>query len=162
MSYQKALIIFILSALLFPSSVLSQERDQVLLVLSSRHLVAASDQLEKIAGGPEPLAKRLIKLRLDQSTPFVGVRAAKLLLGYTRLPEVSQAIHEDIAAEDREGLARVYAVQIDTIPEPENRKVIAERLVARGSNNPAFRPFVRVLAESKDPEVLKVAKAALE
>ena len=162
MNYRNALVFLFASIFCAPVTSWSVERDQVLLVLSSRHLVAAPDQLEKMAGGPEPLAKRLIALRLDQSTPFVGVRAAKLMLGYTRLPEVTKAIQEDIAAEEREGLARVYAVQIDTVPEAENRRMIAERLIARGSNSPSFRPFVRVLAESKDPEVLKLAKVALE
>lgn len=154
-----AVVLFVIS---FVSTSEAEQRDQVLLVLSSRHLVADPAQLEKLAGGADPLVKRLLKLRLDQSTPFVGVRAAKLLISYSTNPDVMSAIAEDIATEDREGLARVYAVHIDSAADDASRKAIAEQLIARGANSPSFRPFVRVLAECRDGEVVKLAKASLE
>lgn len=143
------------------STASAQSKDQVTLLLSARHLNASPAQLEKMAGGPDALVKKLLGARLKESTPFLGVRAAKMLLQYTHYPEVLTAIGEDIAAANREGLARVYAVHIDEVREPEARKEIARRLIDRAGSQPAFRPFARIMQESRDPEVAKLVKENL-
>ncbi len=135
------------------SAALAAENDGVRTALSARHLSASPEQLERIAGGEEPLVRELLVLRATKVPPYLALRAEKMLLRYSDREEVLTALEQDLANPDRRGLAQLIAIHIDDIAPETSRRRIGEAIVERAKRDEAYSPFARMLAESKDPVV---------
>ncbi len=144
-------------------SVVSAEASEKLSqVLGARHVTVSRAKLEQMAGGADACVDALLKLRTDETSPFVGVRAEKFLFNYIDREEVVKALEEDIQSENRAGLARLIAIHLDKVKNAAVRKRLAELAIERGQKNLDFKPYAKVLLESGDTEVKRLAKQAFD
>lgn len=142
------------SALFFQCSVLSavaESPDPIATALSARHFSTAAPELEKIAGGVDPLVQRLIALRFSPMPPYLALRAEKLLLGYADRSDVLGALLEDLESPDRKGLAQLIALHVDQVPSDVSRAKLGAGIVARAKRDESYGSFAKMLADSKDP-----------
>ena len=77
---------------------------------------------------------------------------------YSDRPDVARAIAEDIQSDDTVGLAQLYAVNIDKIPNEQTRRRLAKALVDRSKSNAKVASAVETMASSNDAEVSRIAK----
>ena len=126
--------------------------------LSGRHLSVNLGELETIAGSKEALAEGLLEIRHLERPPFVGIRAQKFLMQLTEIPSVQQALEDDVSSEQYFGLARVVVSHLDSIPQADVRGRIARAALSRAQREAKFAPFARMLLESKDAEVKRLAR----
>jgi len=129
--------------------------------LSSRHLDYSVEELEAMVGGADNLVTHLIELRHNESRPFVGVRAEKLLLGYADREEVQMALGDDLRSSKMAGLARIITVHIDRAPTAEARQLFATLALERAERDIRFRGYAQALVDSKDEVVSNLARKAL-
>lgn len=139
----------------------AEANPKVLSALSQRHFSVTAEDLERTAGGRDALISDLLQLRTYSGLPYVGPRAAKLLLEYADQPQVQEAIQADFKAPDRTGLARVYAVQVDKIRSSEARASVARMATTRAADDADFVPYAKSLLYSSDDEVKRVAREVL-
>lgn len=117
-------------------------------------------QLEEAAGGEDALVKRLLELRQEEKTPFVGIRAEKLLLGYAGRSDVRAALESDLKSDQLLGLARIVAVNVDKIEDAETRASLARIAIERGEQDESFRSYAKTLTASADTTVSTMAREA--
>lgn len=160
MTPRKFITFALFSGILMTSSSALAASDPVVSALSLRHMTATTEQLESTAGGADALVSRLLELRTDETTPFVGVRAEKFLLQYADRPEVAAALETDVKSPTMLGLARVVAMNVDKIPSPKVRQSLAQAIVERGKQESGFKPYAQALTSSSDAEVSALARAA--
>lgn len=151
----------IASLLVGSGLVSSAQADQIEQQLSHRHFVASQESLSKLAGGDDALVARLLELRHSE-TPFVAVRAEKVLLSYADREDVQVAIESDLQSAQMRGLAQVIAVHIDSVPSPEARMRIAQAALARAERDQSYRVYAKVLIDCSDEQVRKLARSTLE
>jgi hypothetical protein len=129
--------------------------------LSARHFNQSTADLEAKYGGEEKLVAELLQLRKQESPPFVGVRAAKILMSYSGREDVAKAMYEDIQSDDTVGLAQLYAINIDKISNESTRRRLARALVDRSKGNARVATAVESMQSSSDAEVSRLAKGSL-
>ena len=144
------------------SRVAKAETDPVLFALSVRHMTATPSELETAAGGKDALISRLLELRSQEKPPFVGVRAEKLLLGYADEQAVENALTADLQSAERKGLARLVTIHLQSVPSEAVRGRLAKQALDRAGRETDFAPYARVLLESPDSEVKKLARERLK
>lgn len=138
------------------------ETDPVIFALSVRHMTATPSELEAAAGGKDALIARLLELRTQEKPPFVGVRAEKLLLGYANEQAVENALTADLQSAERKGLARLVTIHLQSVPSDAVRGRLAKQALDRVGRETDFAPYARVLLESPDSEVKKLARETLK
>lgn len=153
-------LLVIVTGILMTSSSAIAASDPVVTALSVRHMTATTEQLEGLAGGADALVAKLLELRSDENTPFVGIRAEKYLLQYADRPEVAAALDQDVKSDTMVGLARVIAMNVDKIPSAKARQSLAQSVIDRGKQQTEFKPYAQALTSSSDPEVSALARAA--
>ncbi|MCB0345483.1 MAG: hypothetical protein KDD66_10210 [Bdellovibrionales bacterium] len=165
-----ATIAFVSTVLLSGTPALAAQSD-LEFMLSARHLEWNSDtqeSFEAAAGGKQALVDQLIQLsHSDSVSSPVAMRAAHILANeYADDPEVSAqvlaVIEEDIGAEDREGLARLYASKVDRVSSTAAKRTIATAAADRGAASESFRPYAQKLLNSSDRTVRAIAAQRLE
>lgn len=87
--------------------------------LSSRHPNLNILSLVDIARGEDALLNELLKIRLVENPPQVGINAQKILLNFSNIETVREAFLEDVSKPDRFGLASVILSRIDEIIDEE-------------------------------------------
>lgn len=133
--------------------------EQVTQALSGYHSSATAAQLESIAGGAGNLVPILLALRTQEKPPFVAIRAEKLLLGYSNLPEVRAALEQDLQSPQYKGLARVISMHIDTVNDADARQGLARLAVARAAQDGEFLPYAKALTQSRHADIRETAKS---
>ncbi|MCB0345284.1 MAG: hypothetical protein KDD66_09195 [Bdellovibrionales bacterium] len=136
-------------------------RGKVYTALSVRHADVSTAKLTQLAGGENQLVSELLTLRRDDSQPFISTRSEKLLLEFAARDEVSAALEADLRDPEMAGLARIIAVYIDDVPNPEIRRNLALLAIERSKRDSAFLPYARGLKGSKDKAVAEMARKAL-
>ena len=130
--------------------------------LSGHHMEVTATQLEQIAGGKDALITELLALRRDTVTPFVGVRAVKLLLPYSADSRVQTALTEDLKSSEFKGLAQAIALNLVTGAESgESKNVLARTALERSKTDKSFAPFVEPIKSSQDPEMKRIVSDVL-
>jgi hypothetical protein len=125
--------------------------------LAARDSAVSISDLEKSAGGEEQLVKRLVELRSNTATPFVGVRATKLLFYYSGRSDVSGVLLSDARSSSHQGVIHLLAQHIDRIQDVDARRSIAQELVRRAATEESLRPHVKLLRASGDKKVLELS-----
>lgn len=128
--------------------------------LTARHFNMTTAELEAKYGGEDMLVAELLKLRTQESPPFVGVRSAKLLMSYAGREDVAKAMYEDIQNDDTVGLAQLYAINIDKVSNENTRRRLARALVDRSKGNARVATAVESMQSSRDAEVSRLAKGS--
>ena len=142
-----------------PGAVLAADAtEQVTQALSGYHSSATAAQLESIAGGAGNLVPILLALRTQEKPPFVAIRAEKLLLGYSNVPEVRAALEQDLQSPQLMGLARVISMHIDTVSDADVRQGLAKLAVARAAQDGEFLPYAKALTQSRHADIRETAK----
>ena len=159
MKLVRRISISFLLLLSIPGESMAADNDALYFALSNRDFSATTAQLEQIAGGREQLIGRLLELRHDSSLPAVGMRAGKLLLGYSADARVKQALAEDMASTQYLGLARAITLHLDSIEDQSLRRSLAQVAVDRAKQDPSFVPYLKSLDSSSDDEVRRIAKS---
>ena len=126
-------------------------------LLGGYHFSSSVEDLSSRAGGKEALITELLALRHDSVTPFVAVRAEKVLLELAADSRVQAALEEDSTAKEFLGLARTVAVHIDRVEDAGKRRGLATSLLNRGDGD---KSISKILQESKDPEISAAARSA--
>ena len=139
-----------------------QEVVQALSVRDSFQGQANFQELEDLAGGKEELISVLLKYRRLETPPFVGIRSEQLLLNYTDDQQVVDALEQDVNETQYFGLARTVASKIDTISNKSARQKIAGAVLRRAQLEKRYESYGRMLKESKDAGVQKLAREALK
>lgn len=142
-----------------PATVNEARADEVVDALSGYHETKTAAQLEQLAGGREALITKLLEIRHQETPPFVGVRAAKLLLGYADDPRVADALAADMGS--YLGLAKVITTNVDSVNHAPARERLAKLALERASRESKFVPYAKSLTQSKDAAVSKLAKEQL-
>ncbi len=133
------------------------------MVFSSRHMKMDIKKLEQLAGGEDPLVKRLLELRTDQTYPYVSVRAEKALLYYSEREEVKQVLLSDLQAPEKKGLARVIAIHLDRVTNQTLKEELAKLAIERASGDKDFIPYARAAtSESSDPKLRALGEKLLQ
>jgi hypothetical protein len=132
----------------FPAS--AQTMDPVEVLLSKRHLAITEDlalELESAAGDMDALVDSLLTLRHNSEKPYVALRAAEILVRYC-IDESEPgkrslaAVEADFSTPEYEGLARVYARNIDKVSSENMKQRLKSSAQARAARRPAFRAYV--------------------
>ncbi|MFN8391464.1 MAG: hypothetical protein U0136_14345 [Bdellovibrionota bacterium] len=126
------------------------------------HPSVTNEQLEQLAGGRESLVQALLEIRNDQTTPFVGVRAERLLLDYADRSDVQAALSADVDSPSSAGLARTVAIHLGRAPSADSQAALARKIVDRANREAEFVPFARTLKDSPEPRVQSVARSLKE
>jgi hypothetical protein len=150
-----------LSASFCSSAVAQTLDDPVTAALGTRHMTSTVADLVELAGGEDQLVEKLLALRTQESPPFVGIRAEKMLLTFAGRPEVQAALEQDVESAQYVGLARTVAVHIDSVSDSNARQALARKVLSRASRESTFSSYARNLKQSTDPEVSRLAKEAL-
>ncbi len=135
---------------------------QVIRALSTRDSltpVTISD-LENMAGSKENLIEILLKHRRSETPPFVGIRSEKLLLNYTENKQVMSALESDVDDAKYFGLARTIGTHLDSVSSSTARTRLATAVLRRAQREKRFTMFGRLLLESKDTQVQRLAREA--
>ena len=150
-----------LSIILICPAALAGEAEVVAL-LSARHTQDAVSlkELEELAGGQDSLIETLLKHRRAERPPFVGIRAERLLLNYSDREEVISALESDINDTKYFGLARTIGTHIDTVKANQARTRLATAVLRRAQTESRFRMFGKMLLESSDSNVKRLAREA--
>lgn len=137
----------------------AQLEDPIFRALAGYHQTASVEELEQLAGGTDALVSRLLELRQLEKPPFVGIRATKILLGFSSRPDVQEALEADMGDESRLGVARILVTHIDSVPDQGFRRRLAERALLRVRNDPEFGRYAKTtLLGSADGQVSRLAK----
>ncbi len=136
-------------------------RSRVYTALSVRHIITPPEKLVRLAGSEDKLVSELLKLRHDDSQPFIATRSEKLLLGFASREEVSAALEADMRNPEMRGLAGIIATYIDSVPAPEIRRNLALLAIERSKRDKSFLPYARSLKSSSDKAVAEMARKAL-
>ncbi len=126
-------------------------------MLGGYHFSGSVDELSAKAGSKEALITELLSLRRDTKTPFVAVRAEKVLLELAGDTRVRTALEEDATSKEFLGLARTVAVHIDKVEDTGVRRALAGSLLKRSDGD---KSISKILQESKDPEISAAARSA--
>lgn len=153
-------VALILTVVLLNPSLGRAADDALLQALSSRHFKSSTADLEKAAGSQDALVQRLLELRTQETPPFAGIRAEKILLNYADRSDVQAALQSDIESTRFPGLARIIAANIDAVSHTDTRRKLAELAIARSSRETDFAPLARNLRNSTDSNVSTLAKQA--
>ena len=157
----KTLLPQILAILLMTTQAFAGEQE-VIQVLSTKDSLGGSEttlkDLENLAGGKDQLISILLKYRREEKPPFVGIRAENLLLNYSDNEEVISALESDVNDANFFGLARTIGSNIDAVQNPSARQRLARAVVSRAKTEKKFESFGRMLKESSDSEVKRLAK----
>jgi hypothetical protein len=122
-------------------------------------MTTSREQLEEIAGGKDALVAALLELRTDDSTPFVAVRAEKILIGYADRDDVAQALTSDINSTQYAGLARTVSIHVNDAPTSTARVALGRQLLERAGKDSSFLPYARALEDSTEPELRNAARS---
>ncbi len=158
-----AISILIYSSTFFVATAFAGETE-VLRTLSARDTLnpVTLDDLEKLAGSKDALIEILLKYRRAENPPFVGIRSERLLLKYADNEDVMAALESDVNDTKYFGLARTVGAHLDSIPSSKSRARLATSVLKRAQAEKRFNMFGRMLLESKDSEVKRLAKEAME
>ena len=158
-----AITILILTVTLFVGSAIAGETE-VIRTLSARDTIqpVGLSELEEQAGSKEELIEILLKYRRLETPPFVGIRSERLLLNYAENEKVMEALESDVNDAKYFGLARTVGTNIDSVPNSNARSRLASAVLKRAQSEKRFNMFGRMLLESQDSEVKRLAKEAME
>lgn len=159
-SFCSAVLVAALSVAFSSSVAVADEPDPVLFALSARHMNTSVAQLEELAGGKDQLVEKLLTWRTQESPPFVGIRAEKLLLNYADRNDVSQALQSDVDSGKFRGLARIIAVNIDHVSDSQTRERLARSVLERAKQDQEFKTYARTLQDSTDQRVRELARSS--
>ena len=148
-----------------PSSATADSTESVLKALSGYDSAVTVEGLEKLAGSQDALVASLLVLRHKEDgsvPPYVSVRAERLLLQFAGREDVQAALEEDLQSEQWFGLARIVVVHLDTVSDAAARSRLAKAALDRAAREQRFTTYGRMLRDSSDPEVSRMAREALE
>lgn len=128
-------------------------------LLGQRHFDGSTVALEQAAGGKENLVALLISLRHDEKTPFVAIRAERLLIDYSDHSDAEAALQADLQDAKMKGLARTVVMHLDKVKSDSLRQSLARSAMTRAKSEPDFEPYTRSLHSSSDPVVRSIAGA---
>ena len=151
-------VLFSVCLLLPALAMAADASEEIKRALMARHDVAPVGELQKIAGGESELVEILLELRQDNETPFVSVRAEKILLDFGGRDDVADALEADVNNPETVGLARVVLLHVNRIPSSDTRVRVARAGVRRARAEPKLRTAVSGLEKSSDPRVRAVAQ----
>ena len=151
----------LLTILLFCPTAFAGEQE-VLTALSARDSLSpvGLNELEELAGSKEELIEILLKYRRSETPPFVGIRSERILLNYAENKEVMEALESDVNDAKYFGLARTIGTHIDSVKDSSSRARLATAVLKRAQTEKRFNMFGRILLESKDSEVKRLAREA--
>ncbi len=150
----------LLSLMFIPSLAVAEDvNTKVANALAGYHFGSSNAALEALAGGRDELIDSLLQLRTDDSRPFVGIRAERVLVTYADEPRVTQALLDDLGSDQRKGLARTVAIHLENAPNATARAQLGTQAVNRARRENAFRPYVEGMKSSSDSELKRIARS---
>jgi hypothetical protein len=91
------------------------------------------------------------------------MRAARLLIeNFHGEDEIARALEEDLSRDDREGIARSIALNLDKVPDAAARRRLAEGVIAKAKKSSEYASYAKNLKSSKDESVSRLAKQELQ
>ncbi|HMO17287.1 MAG TPA: hypothetical protein PKA63_04245 [Oligoflexia bacterium] len=123
-------------------------------LLSAHHPVFELDTLVKAAGSEDDLVSELIRLRLFDKPPVLGINAQKVLLNFQDRDDVRSAFLEDVSDTSRLGLSSVILSRLDDISDDSFRYKLAKRAISLVSSSASNRVGDESsIKSSSEPEI---------